>query len=116
MDRNRLIKNTALLAAPLLLFAILLIPYSWLNQTVIVDLFGCGCPKFTETGECITPDFNANHFTALFWSVISLCATVIAGFLSKRIHKVWLRAVYILAIFGISLLISREFSQMMMVN
>ena len=116
MDKRKCIKSVVVLAAPLLLFAILLVPYSWLNQSLIVDIFGCGCPKFTETGEVITPDFNANHFTALFWSVISLCATVLAGVLSKRIPKLWLRIVYILAIALVALLISQEVTQMMMVN
>ena len=116
MDRGKLIKTIALFSAPLLLFAVLLVPYSYLKQAFIVDIFGCGCPKFTETGELITPDFNANHFTALFWTAISLCATVLAAFLSKRIPHKWLRAVYVIVILFLSLLISGEFYQMLMVN
>ena len=114
MDRKNLLKAIALFAAPLLLFPVLLIPYSWFNQAVIVDVFGCGCPKFTEAGELITPDFNANDFTALFWTVISVCAALLAAFLSKRIPHKWLRVVYVIAVLLLSLLISREFSQMML--
>ena len=116
MDRGKLIKAIALFSVPLLLFVVLLVPYSWLKQALIVDIFGCGCPKFTEAGELITPDFNANHFTALFWTVISICAAVLAAILSKRIPLKWLRVVYVIAILLLSLLISGEFYQMLMVN
>ena len=115
MERKQ-VKNIAILLSPLLLFVVLLIPYSWLQQTVIVDIFGCGCPKFTEAGELITPDFNGNDFTAIFWSAISLCAAVLAAFLSKRITPKWLRVVYVIVILLVSLLISGGFCQMMMMN
>lgn len=111
-----LIKNIAILVAPLLLFAILLIPYSWVNQQFIVEWFGCGCPKVDELGNIIHPDFNANDFTALFWSFISICATAISIFLSRRIpkDKMWLRLLYVAGVFAVSLLITHQFCQMMM--
>lgn len=112
------IKKLAVLASPLLLFAILLFPYSWLNQEYLVEWFGCGCPKVDELGNIIHPDFNANHFTTLFWLFITVCVTIIAAFLSKRIpkEKMWVRLLYIVVMFAVSLFITYQFIQMMMWN
>ena len=106
----------AVLASPLLLFVILLVPYSWANQQFIVDWLGCGCPVVDEFGNMVENNFNANDFTALFWSFISICATVVSALLSKRIprEKMWLRVLYIIGMFLVSLLITYQFCQMMM--
>ena len=118
LNENKLVKNIAILVTPLLLFAILCIPYSWANQQVIVEWFGCGCPVIDEFGNIIENNFNANDFTAVFWSFISICATVLSVFLSKRIpkEKMWFRMLYIVTIFLASLLIAYQFCQMMMWN
>ena len=39
------IKKILILLIPLLLFFILLVPYSYVNSEIIVDWLGCGCPK-----------------------------------------------------------------------
>ena len=70
MEQKNIIKTIAILITPLLLFAVLLIPYSWLNSAVIVDIFGCGCPQVNEAGEIVHPTFNANDFTLLFASAL----------------------------------------------
>ena len=110
------IKLIAILLTPLLLFAILLVPYSLVNQHFIVDWLGCGCPVIDEAGNMVENNFNANDFTALFWLFISICVTAISVFLSKRIQKekMWFRVLYILGMFLVSLLISYQFCQMMM--
>lgn len=110
------IKKIAVLLAPLLLFAVLLVPYSWANQQFIVEWFGCGCPVVDEAGNMVENKFNANDFTALFWSFISICATAISVLLSKRIpkEKIWLRIIYIAGMFLVSLLIAYQFCQIMM--
>jgi len=112
------IKMIAILLTPLLLFAILLVPYSLVNQHFIVDWLGCGCPVIDESGNMVENNFNANDFTALFWLFISICVTAISVFLSKRIQKekMWFRVLYILGMFFVSLLISYQFCQMMMWN
>lgn len=109
------IKMIAILLTPLLLFAILLVPYS---LHFIVDWLGCGCPVIDEAGNMVENNFNANDFTALFWLFISICVTAISVFLSKRIQKekMWFRVLYILGMFLVSLLISYQFCQMMMWN
>ena len=114
----KLIKKIAVLVAPLLLFAVLLIPYSWANQQFIVEWFGCGCPVFDEFGNMVKNNFNANDFTALFWLFISICATVISVLLSKRILKetMWLRVLYIVGMLVASLFVSYQFYQIMMWN
>ena len=110
------VKKLAVLISPLLLFAILLVPYSWVNQQFIVDWLGCGCPVIDELGNMVENNFNANDFTALFWLFITVCVTVISMFLSKRIprEKLWLRILYMAGMFAISLFISYQFIQMMM--
>ncbi len=112
----KLIKKTAVLLAPLLLFVVLLVPYSWANQQFIVQWLGCGCPVIDEFGNMVENNFNANDFTALFWLFISICATAISVLLSKRILKenMWLRILYIVGMFLVSLLITYQFCQMMM--
>lgn len=118
MNSKSIIKKIEVLAAPLLLFIVLLVPYSWANQKFIVEWFGCGCPKIDDFGQIIHPDFNANDFTALFWLFITACVTVISVFLSKRIpkEKIWIRILYIVCILAVSLLITYEFTLMMWWN
>ena len=112
------IKMIAILLTPLLLFAILLVPYSLVNQHFIVDWLGCGCPVIDEAGNMVENNFNANDFTALFWLFISICVTAISVFLSKRIQKekMWFRVLYILGMFLVSLFITYQFCRMMMWN
>ena len=112
----KLIKTISVLITPILLFAILLVPYSLANQHFIVDWLGCGCPVTDEAGNIVENNFNANDFTALFWLFISICVTAISVFLSKRIpkEKMWFRVLYIVGMILISLLITYQFCQMMM--
>lgn len=108
MNTKQTIKTAAALLSPMLLFVVLPIPYSYLNGLVLVKWFGCGCPKFDAAGNMISPDFNANHFTMIFWTVVSVGATVLAFFLSKKFigNRKWLRALYAAGILAVSLLIS----------
>lgn len=112
------IRTIALLMTPILLFFVLFVPYQILNQEVLVDVFGCGCPKIDENGEMIESYFSANDFTTLFWLFVAAASTVGSVFLSKLIprEKIWLRAVYIVAILAISLFTAYTFRQNMMWN
>jgi hypothetical protein len=117
MKKRSVIKTVSLLLLPLLLFAVLIIPYRWLNSNLIVDIFGCGCPKIDTNGEIIYPYFNANDFTALFWLLISLCVGVISTVLSVKSiprDKLWLRIIYVIIMFALSLFISYNLYQSMM--
>ena len=112
----KLIKTIAILLAPILLFAVFIVPYSLVNQHFIVDWLGCGCPILDEAGNMVENNFNANDFTILFWLFISICVTVISVFLSKRIpkEKTWLKILYIVAMLLTSLLIAYRFYILMM--
>lgn len=112
----RKVKQIAMLIAPLLLFAVLLIPYSWFNQQYVVEWFGCGCPVLDAEGNMVENHFNANDFTRLFWSLISVVATVLSAIFSKNIWKgkKWLRILYVVGTLLISLFISYNFYQMML--
>ena len=114
----KVIKKATVLISPLLLFAILLVPYSLINQRFIVDWLGCGCPVLDEAGNMVENYFNANDFTALFWMFISICVTIISVFLSKRIpkEKTWLRILYVVGMFLVAILITYQFIQIMMWN
>lgn len=108
MNTKKAIKTAAALLSPLLLFVVLPIPYSYLNRFVLVKWLGCGCPKLDAAGNTISPGFNANHFTMIFWAVVSVGAAVLAFFLSKKFigNRKWLRALYVAGILAVSLLIS----------
>ena len=110
------VKKVAVLLIPFLLFAVLLVPYSWFNQQYVVEWFGCGCPVLDAEGNMVENHFNANDFTLLFWFGISVLATVLSVVLSKNMAKdrVWLRVLYVVGTLLISLLISYQFYQMMM--
>ncbi len=114
----KLIKKIAVLVAPLLLFVVLLVPYSWANQQFIVEWLGCGCPVIDEFGNMVENNFNANDFTALFWLFISICTTIISVFSSRSIskEKIWLRVLYVIGMLLVSFLITYQFYQMMMWN
>lgn len=84
MNISKLVKNVTILVSPLLLFPALIVPYGVLNQRFVVERFGCGCPKLDINGNMINSYFNANYFTMLFWSFISICAIVLSLFLSKK--------------------------------
>ncbi len=109
------VKKIGVLISPLL-FSVLAIPYSFINRRFIVNWLGCGCPFMDESGNMVHDYFSANDFTRLFWVFLSLCVTVIAVVLSKRIirEKKWLRVLYIIGMFGISLFLSYHFIQMML--
>ena len=114
----KVIKKIAFFISPLLLFVVLLVPYSLANQQFIVKWLGCGCPVIDEFGNMVENRFNANDFTALFWLFISICVTAISVLIAKRIpkEKPWLRVLYVIGVFLISLLITNEYCQMMMWN
>lgn len=109
------VKKIVFFVAPISLFPFLFTPYYLVNMQFIVDWLGCGCPKEDEFGNVIHSYFSANDFTAVFWIFISVCATAISVFLSKKIfEKMWLRILYIVGVLAVSLLISHQFCQMMM--
>ena len=110
------VKKIAVLLTPILLFAVLFVPYSLVNQHFIVDWLGCGCPVIDTAGNMVENNFNANDFTALFWLCVSACVTALSAFLSKRIpkEKAWLRVLYIVGMLVLSILITYHFCLMMM--
>ncbi len=109
-------KKLLLLAVPIIMFFILVVPYKYANQELIVDWLGCGCPQLDETGNMIENNFNANDFTRVFWAAISVIATSLAVFLSKTIpsEKRWLRIAYVIFVFVSAISISYMFCQSML--
>ena len=108
-------KKTLILLLPLLLFAILFVPYSLVNQYMIVDWLGCSCPIVDGAGNIVENHFNANDFTAVFWSVIAILVVIVSAFLSKRIlnENPRLRYLYIIVMLSISLVIAYQFCRSM---
>ncbi|MBR5286515.1 MAG: hypothetical protein IKU30_06420 [Clostridia bacterium] len=109
-------KTALILVIPILLFFVLVVPYKYANQEIIVDWLGCGCPQIDEAGNLQPNNFNANDFTRLFWAVVTVIATVVSVFLSKRISKdkLFLRMIYIISVFAVSVAISYMFVQSML--
>lgn len=118
MNVKKTIKTIILLISPLLLFVVLPKPYLYVNSVFIVKWLGCGCPSVDEMGNVIEHSFNANSFTAIFWTVVSLVAAVIAAILSKRLiaKRKPLRVLYVFGILAVSLLISYRLYISMMWN
>ena len=116
MNNTQSLKSIILLLLPLLLFAVLVVPYSYINSEYLVDIFGCGCPQIDENGNMVENTFNANDVTAIFWFCVTTAVTVISGFLSVRLPKLWMRITYTAAMFGISLVITYSLIQSMMWN
>ena len=87
---------------PILLY----FPYLYLNGSLIVNLFGCGCPKIDENGNMLANQFNANDFTVLFWSITALTTIVISVLISRKIYDKKKKIVYIIGSVLISVLMS----------
>ena len=105
----KIIKKIAALITPLLLFAVMLILYSWANQ-YIHGWFGCEGFIVDNFGNLVKNNFSSKDFTVLFWLFVSICVTGVSVFLSKRIlrDKIWFRILYIIGMLLISLLISHQ--------
>ena len=110
------LKSILLLLLPLLLFAVLVVPYSYINSEYLVDIFGCGCPQIDENGNMVENTFNANDVTAIFWFCVTAAVTIISGFLSLRLPKIWMRITYTAATFGAAFAIAYSLIQSMMWN
>ena len=101
---------------PLLLYPLLFFPYSLLNTRVLVGWLGCGCPQVDTNGQMIADYFSANDFTALFWSVITVIATVLSVILASKCTAKWMRIVFPVAVFLIGAGLSLFFYRSMMWN
>ena len=116
MKEKLSLKTITLLVSPILLFFVVFLPYCHVNSAFLVERLGCGCPQIDANGNLYEPAFNANDFTRCFFLFISLCATVISVFLSKRIFrkKLFLRICYVAGIAVVSLLITARFCRALM--
>jgi len=75
-------KNYWHCAVPLLLF----LPYYLANMYFLVDIFGCGCPKFDDEMNLLPNQFNANDFTQLFWLLVALALVIVSIIVSRKIE------------------------------
>ena len=113
---KKILKNIGLLLIPLLLFFVLIHPYRWFNTAYVVDWFGCSCPIIDENGNHIERLFNANDFTAVFWSVLTVGVTALSAFLSRKVFGRKFRAVvlYVMIVFAVCALMSCYLYQYML--
>ncbi|MCL2489049.1 MAG: hypothetical protein FWE80_10235 [Oscillospiraceae bacterium] len=101
---------------PLLLFPVLCIPYTILNQNVIVNWLGCGCPRIDEQGN-IVKHFNANNFTALFWDAVALTAVILFLYNIKKLPIKWYyKVLQLLLVIIASVFIMMKFNASMQWN
>lgn len=82
-NSNKLVKILALMA-PILLLVAISVPYAFLNQAVLVDWLGCGCPVIDEHGHAHERAFNANDFTRIFWIVMGAGSILLSTVLAKK--------------------------------
>ena len=109
-------KTILLLAVPILMLFVLVVPYNYANQEFIVEWLGCGCPQLDESGNMIKNNFNANDFSRVFWAVIAVVATVISFFVSKKAinENKLIRIAYVAFVFVSAISISYMFVQSML--
>ena len=102
---KKFLKKLVFLAIPIVVYIVLYVPYSAINSKFIVDWLGCGC----------NPGFNANDFTRLFWFVASFVTSLLSFICSKKhLNKIWMRGIYALCVFALTLALSIPFCQSMM--
>ena len=99
-------KNPVFLALPPFLFAVWLIPYSWLYKNFIVNWLGSNSSTADELGNTISHAFDASDFTGVFWGAIAILATVMAIVFTKEIETRWLKVLYVIGVFVCSLLLA----------
>ena len=100
----------------LLIMPVLFVPYSILNNKIIVNWLGCGCPKIDEQGNAVSSTFNANHFTLIFWNIIVLIVIIISLFNMKNLTKWYTKFIYVLLITVGSIFLAIKFYYAMQWN
>ena len=93
----------------LIILPALYIPYKYLNKKVIVEWLGCGCPREEAQGIINERYFNANDFTLIFWSVISLVVIIISLFNMRQLSKWYYKLIYIVFIAVGSIFVALQF-------
>ena len=93
----------------LLILPALYMPYKYLNERVIVEWLGCGCPKLGPQGEMIESGFNANDFTLIFWGAVALAVIIISLFNVKQLTKWYHKLLYMVLISAGSLFVALQF-------
>lgn len=89
-------------------FPVLYFPYKILNEQVLMDWLGCGCPRLDENGQ-IVPHFSANSFTAYFWFAVALFSIIITVINLKRISKWYFKVAYAVVCIFLALFLSNSF-------
>lgn len=93
----------------ILIYPVLYFPYQWLNTTVLVKKFGCGCPVVSTEGEQILRSFNANTITNYVWTGIFILVLLISLLQMRKIIGWRARVYYIGGIAVVSLLLTAGF-------
>ena len=89
----------------LFILIIVYFPYLALNEGLLVDIFGCGCPKIDENGNMLANQFNANDFSKLFWTFNALILIAISIFISLKIHDKKRKVAYLIGAIIMSFII-----------
>ena len=78
--------------------------YSMLDRLVIVEVFGCGCVPGAQS-NMLNIAFNANDFRLVFYSALTVGATLLSVKMSKGIFPKGRRALYCGSVFVINALL-----------
>jgi len=85
---------------------ILYFPYLFINKNLLVNWFGCGCPKIDENGIMLTNQFNANDFSKIFWLFIALVLIILSILISLKFQDKKRRVLYTFFSVIVSILLS----------
>ena len=93
--------NKIILSLPYLLIIFILPFYTFLDQHVFLQIFGCGCVPIDQTNMLNIP-FNSNDLRLVIFSILIAVCTILGTILSKRINNKLLKVIYILLILVIN--------------
>jgi len=81
---------------PFVLFPCLALIYMPVNSMVILPLLKCGCPYENAAGDLVTRYFSANHFTLVYFVLLSLLSVGVALYVNKFIYRRGFKILYCL--------------------
>lgn len=82
---------------PLITLPISIPIYCFLDNLVLVDIFGCGCVPSAQTNMLNIP-FNANDLRLTVYSILTIVLSVWSMIIAKRFNKTSSKVLYCLAV------------------
>lgn len=92
-------------AMPLILMPVFIPVYLFLDNLLLVEIFGCGCVPSVQTNMLGIP-FNANDLRKVVFTVLAIGLSVWGIVCSKRFQKKTAKLLYCIAVIALNLLLA----------